>query len=175
MKNQELAILFFREISKITDDKSSDDLVKIDALYKLLNKVFIEITRDEKLQFTTMFARISFACQKFSIEKQTQFYIHIFRKAAKEVSLQPSTNGSSFQKEIELGLKVVADCIVAFYHQVPPQELAEILPTKINYKTSPVEVKAFKPNARIVVFDLDEAKEQLVGRDEATPTQEIRV
>lgn len=175
MKNQELAQLFFREISKITDDKSSDDLVKIDGLYKLLNKVFIEITRDEKLQFTTMFARISFACQKFSIEKQTQFYIHIFRKVAKEVSIKPNPNNSSFQKEIKLGLKVVADCIVAFYHQVPPQTLAEKLPTKIKYKTSPVEVKSFKPSARIVVFDLDETKEQLVARDEATPTQEIRV
>ena len=76
MKKQELARLFYQEISKINSNGSLIDLEKINKLCKLLNQLFIEVTRDEKMQFTTMFARISFASQKFSLEKQTQFYIH---------------------------------------------------------------------------------------------------
>ena len=173
MKNQELARLFYREIEKIHNNESLDDFNKISGLYRLLNQVFVEVTRGERLQFTTMFARISFACQKFNVERQTQFYIHTFRKVAREIINQESR--TSHPKEIDLGLKVVADIIVAFFHQVPPQELAQQLPTFINYKTSPVEVKYFKPSARIVAIGMDEEKEQIIGRDEDLPAKEIRV
>ncbi|MEM6963565.1 MAG: AAA domain-containing protein [Bacteroidota bacterium] len=175
MKKQELARLFFREISKIYNNESFDDFTKIRGLHHLLNQLFLEVTRDEKLQFTTMFARISFACQKFSVEKQTQFYVHAFRKVAREMLQREEAPTSNLDDELQLGLKVVADVIVAFFHQIPPQDVAEIIPLKIDYKTSPVEVKAFKPLARIVATDLDTTNEQLIGRDEEIPTKEIRV
>ena len=174
MKKQELARLFYQEISKINSNESLIDLGKINGLYKLLNQLFVEVTRDEKMQFTTMFARISFASQKFSLEKQTQFYIHTFRRVAKKINLDPAAS-PDHSKELELGLKVVADCVIAFFHQIPPQELAEQLPVKIDYKTSPVEVKNFKPTARIVAVGIDEKAEQLIARDEDDPTREIRI
>lgn len=174
MKKQELARLFYQEIYKINSNGSLIDLGKINALNKLLNQLFVEVTRDEKMQFTTMFARISFACHKFSLEKQTQFYIHTFRRVTKKINLDP-TFSPDHQKELELGLKVVADCIVAFFHQIPPQALAEQLPLKIDYKTSPVEVQDFKTTARVVVINIDQKLEQLIARDEENPTQEIRI
>ncbi|MFK7772736.1 MAG: DEAD/DEAH box helicase [Saprospiraceae bacterium] len=174
MKKQELARLFYQEISKINSNESLIDLGKINGLYKLLNQLFIEVTRDEKMQFTTMFARISFASQKFSLEKQTQFYIHTFRRVAKKINLDPAAS-PDHSKELELGLKVVADCVIAFFHQIPPQELAEQLPVKIDYKTSPVEVKDFKPTARVVAVDIDKKAEQFIARDEDDPTREIRI
>ncbi|MFK8006432.1 MAG: DEAD/DEAH box helicase [Saprospiraceae bacterium] len=174
MKNQELARLFYQEISKINSNESLIDLGKINRLYKLLNQLFVEVTRDEKMQFTTMFARISFASQKFSLEKQTQFYIHTFRRVAKKINLDPAVS-PDHSKELELGLKVVADCVIAFFHQIPPQKLAEQLPVKIDYKTSPVEVKNFKPTARIVAVNINKKAEQLIARDEDDPTREIRI
>ena len=175
MKKQELARLFYQEISKVNSNKTLDDATKIKGLYKLMNQLFVAVTRDEKLQFTTMFARISFACQKANVESQTQFYIHAFRRVAKKSFVLPENETHDLSKELELGLKILADCIVAFYHEIPPQELAQQLPTKINYKSSPVEIKSFQPLARIVAFDFDEKNEQLIGRDEAMPTKEIRI
>lgn len=174
MKKQELARLFYQEISKINSNGSLIDLEKINKLCKLLNQLFIEVTRDEKMQFTTMFARISFASQKFSLEKQTQFYIHTFQRVAKKINLAPN-NSSDHRKELALGLKVVTDCVIAFFHEMPPQILAEQLPAKIDYKTSPVEVKSFKQAARIVAIDIDKKAEQIIARDEDDPTREVRI
>ena len=174
MKKQELARLFYQEISKINSNGSLIDLEKINKLCKLLNQLFIEVTRDEKMQFTTMFARISFASQKFSLEKQTQFYIHTFQRVAKKINLAPN-NFSDHRKELALGLKVVTDCVIAFFHEMPPQILAEQLPAKIDYKTSPVEVKSFKQAARIVAIDIDKKAEQIIARDEDDPTREVRI
>ena len=85
MKQKELARLFYIEISKIHLNETLDTAAKVEALYRSLNFIFLEITRDEKLQFTTFFARISFAFQKHQVPKQTQFYTHAFRKLASQI------------------------------------------------------------------------------------------
>ena len=172
MKNKELARLFFREVLKIQHHESLETAGKIQALYRLLNQLFVQVTQEEKLQFTTMFARISFACQKRQVAPQTQFYIHAFRKAAIAINLDPDPQ--NLEKELLLGLKVTTDSIVSFFNEVPPQELAELVPTKIDYKVSPVAISDFKSSARVVALGIDTEKEQLIIRDEDYPTKEIR-
>ena len=174
MKQKELARLFYKEISKIHPNETLDTATKVEALYRLLNLVFLEITRDEKLQFTTFFARISFAFQKHQVPKQTQFYTHAYRKLASQI-LRKKNKVDEIDIAYELGLKVVADSILSFFGEMPPKEVADILPTKVRYKGSPVEVKSFKPMTRVVVMAIDEDHEHLHVRDEEHPNELIKV
>ena len=175
MKRKELARLFYIEVLKIQPNETLDAASKIEALYRLLHTVFMEVTRDEKLQFTTLFARISFAFQKYEVPKQTQFYTHAFRKQARAILHKGKSGTEEIEIANELGLKVVADTILSFYGEMPPKELADILPIKVRYKGSPVEVKSFKPTARVVVMAIDEDKEELYVRDELTPSEITKV
>ena len=63
MKNPELARLFYQEILKNHPDTppSSEHIQK---LYQLLVALFLKVTEQEKIQFTTLFSRIAFAFQK---------------------------------------------------------------------------------------------------------------
>ena len=175
MKRKELARLFYIEILKIQPNETLDTATKVEALYRLLHSIFMEVTKDEKLQFTTLFARISFAFQKYNVPKQTQFYTHAFRKQARLILHKGKKGAEEIEIANELGLKVVADTILSFYGEMPPKELADILPTHVRYKGNPVEVKAFKAMARVVVMAIDKDKEELHVRDEATPTEITKV
>ena len=175
MKRKELARLFYKEILKIQPNDTLDSAAKVEALYRLLHSIFMEVTRDEKLQFTTLFARISFAFQKYNVPKQTQFYTHAFRKLARAILHKGKNEKGELEIANELGLKVVADTILSFYEEMPPKELANILPTEVKYKGSPIDVKDFKSMARVVVMAIDEDKEELHVRDEITPSEITKV
>lgn len=177
MKQQAIAHLFYRELLKIQQNQSINEKEKIEALYRLLNLLFIEVTQQERLQFTTLFARIAFACQKYQIDRRTQFFIHAFRKEATkqmQSQLQPSSP-EVLVRDYQLGLKVLADSISALLDTPITEEVAKILPQYLNYQFSPVKVAKFIPKARVVVLGDDYQTEQLIVRDEQNPTDEIRV
>jgi len=173
MKNQELARLFYREIVKIHLNNELDEVGKVEQLYRLLNLLFVESTRDERIQFTTLFSRIAYVCQKKSISRQKQFFIHAFRKQARSVF--------SFKNKYEVnevhgfGLKVVAETIADIFNRAIPEDVQELIPENINTQFSPVEIQSFKSSARVVVLDVDTKKEQLIARDEELAGEEVYI
>ena len=70
MKKEALAKLFYREIEKIISNPALDEMGRIESLYRLFNLLFIELTRPERLHFTTLFARIAYTCHKYHFERQ---------------------------------------------------------------------------------------------------------
>ena len=112
MKQTAKAQLFFRELEKIYDHPSDNLSEKVEALYRLLNLVVIEVTQAEKLQFTTLFARIAFAAQKYEVTRQQQFFIHSFRKRVQRyLRADYEIASEETEKDYQLGLKVVAEAI----------------------------------------------------------------
>ena len=87
-KSMELARLFYREATKIHQNKAWDFSTKAVAVENLLELLFIEVTKAENIQFTTMFARIAYACQKFQVKKTTQYWIYFFRKKVRSIENQ---------------------------------------------------------------------------------------
>lgn len=176
MKQQELARLFYREVLKLHQLEGASLKDKIEGLYRLLNLVFVEVTQKEKIQFTTLFARIAFVCSRYKIKRQSQFYIHHFRKIARAVLYDKSKkNKEELALQYQLGLRVLTETIQALFKQSPPNELSAILPPDGFYTIAPVEVKDFKAKARIVVLSDDAEKEQLIVQDEDNPAIDIKV
>lgn len=177
MKAQETARLFYREIQKIDDNKQVTTKEKVEALYRLLNLIFIETTQQEKLQFTTLFARIAFACQKYEVSRQMQFFIHSFRKAATKYLHQnaPERPAEEMEQDYHLGLKVVAETVSILFKIPLSVEMEHIVPKQLSISFSPVKVKAFSAKIRVVALEDDFAKEQLIVQDENQPGEKIRV
>ncbi|MFK7937057.1 MAG: hypothetical protein AB8G22_26320, partial [Saprospiraceae bacterium] len=176
MKQPAKAQLFYRELEKIHDHSTDKLNEKVEALYRLLNLVVIEVTQAEKLQFTTLFARIAFACQKYEVTRQQQFFIHSFRKRAQQyLRAEYEIVEEEVAKDYQLGLKVVAETIAVLLETDIPTALQEIIPTKVPFRFSPVKIKSFRKKVRVVALADDPVKDQLIVRDEEHPTEEIRV
>lgn len=171
MNNQALAQLFYREVEKVIQNDTLQPADQVEALYRLLNILFVEITRPEKLHFSTLFARIAFACHKFRLEKQLQFYIHAYRKMAKAVLHGQKTEPHM----VTLGVKVLVETILAVFREAPPLELVSDIPIEWPYPFSPTKIKGFKPKVRVLILEDDPERQQLIGREEEHPDVDIRI
>ncbi len=167
--NQALAHLFFNELRKIAQRPEPEG--KIAALYRLLQLLFFEVTKAERLQFSTLFARIAYVAHQHQLERQLQYYIHAFRKLA-ENSFR---TGQEKDDVYLLGLKVVAESISMLLQTPITSDLNHLLPEKWQYVYQPSEVRAFRAKLRVVaVKDIKEQK-QLIVKSEDEPETTIRV
>ena len=131
MRNQQIGTLLFKELQKITNNTILTIEERVEALYRLLSLSFVEATRDEKVLFTTLFARISFASQRFQISKQTRFFVHHFRIKGQQVFRSKKIAATDLEKVYyPLGLKAVSESIAALFSIAIPSDIQKILPPK---------------------------------------------
>ena len=176
MSKQQIGILLFKELKKVTDKTEVPPAERVEALYRLLNLTFIEATRDEKVLFTTLFSRISYASQRFQINKQSRFFIHHFRKKGEQLFQNKNIAETTLQEvHLPLGIRAVADSIANLFGSSIPEYIQSILPPKGFYKTAPVEVKAFRAKINVIILRDDEKNAQLIAMDKAGVGEEVRI
>ncbi|MDX1943454.1 MAG: AAA domain-containing protein [Saprospiraceae bacterium] len=171
MKNEALAKLFYREIWKIAQNEALPLVGKVEAFYRLLQVIFIEVTKQERLQFSTLFARIAYVSHRFQFDKKLQFYIHTFRRQAEHI-LQ---NKNADEKIYELGLKVLAETILVLFETPISTDLQAIIPENWALPFRPAEVRAFRPKIRAVALADDSEHNQLIAKVEDQPEATIRI
>ena len=131
MRKQQTGHLLFKELRKTANNQVLSTKEKVEALYRLLSLSFVEATRDEKVLFTTLFARISFASQRYQISKQNRFFIHHFRINGQKVLRSKKVNQHTLEKVYyPLGLKAVSESITALFEIDIPNDLQQLLPSK---------------------------------------------
>lgn len=162
----ELARLFYRELLKIEAQFIPSLKEKIKALFDLLQLVFIEATKQERIQFTTLFSRIAYVTHKFDFDKRLQFWIHAFRK---------SVGKKDTEKTYDLGLHVVAFSIQQIFGGEILDELNNIIKEDFDFKYSESKTKAFLPKVRVVALADNEQHNQLIVKDINRPELTIRV
>ena len=174
MKQQALAKLFFRELEKIHDREGFSDRDKTATLYRLLNKLFVEATSEERLHFATLFTRIAYAGHAFNLSRQLQFYIHEFRKRAREV-LHQSADESALPTIYQLGLKALAESVAAIYQQPIPEGIQQLLPPDNFYSTTPTPIQQFITVLRVAILAIDPATYRMTVRSEEHAAQDLIV
>ena len=172
MKKEALSILFYREIEKVVTNEALETKEKIEALYRLLTTIFVELTRRERLQFSTLFARIAYSCHRHDIPKKLQYYIHAFRKRAllamKDVEEEP-------ELIYQLGIKALAEVIEAFLESSPTQGVQAFIPEEWPVSMRMPEVKAFRDKVRAVILEDDMENSCLIGQEEGQPEERITI
>lgn len=168
-RNPEVGRLLFSRIVAIHENPDLAIAPKVEVLYSFLSKVFVEVTSDEKLHFTTLFARIAYAGHRFEIPKQTQFYLHNFRHRAR----QRSRNPEDLQLTFQIGLKALAESIRFLFDLPFPDTIKTILPPDGFYQTRPSKIVEFKDQVRVVILSVDRQKDQLIARAEDQGSENI--
>lgn len=171
MNKEALARLFFREVEKQARNGELEEQAKAGALYRLLNLLFLELTRHERLQFSTLFARIAYTCHRLQVDKSLQYYIHAFRKLAGN----PLPRHENWPLAAALGLKVLAETIQALLEQPVPETLEALLPRHWPVDMRPPALREFKAKARVVALADEPDEARLLVRDEEQPETVIRV
>lgn len=162
----QLADLFFKELAKIAHSHTPIPQPKVDALYHLLTLILTEVTRQEKLQFTTLFARMAYAGSKYDLDKGLQYYLHYFRKFA---PAQPD------EQVYQLGLKVVALSIEKLLGESLPSTLQAFIPEKWPIPYHHIQIREFRPKVRAVALKHLPEAHQFIMRDEISPESDIIV
>lgn len=168
MDSQALARLFYRELEKNIQNEQLTEAEKLAGLYRLLNLVFAEITRKDRLQFATLFARIAYVGHQFQLDKQLQYHIHTFRKGASDPSVRKGEGAATL---CELGGKVVAETIAALFATPVPETLQSRLPPSWPEKRREKAITGFKPRLRVLALEDRPEASQLLVRDEENPAE----
>jgi DNA replication ATP-dependent helicase Dna2 len=167
LNEHELSRLFCLELLKIHRNDALNDLEKATSAAHLLELLFTEITRAEKIQFTTMFARIAYACHKARLDRKTQYWIHFFRKKIRQGQENP-------MKLWQLAICILTDCISGIFKTQLTQELNEIIPEK-PWQYKALKVAEFRKFARVIALNDDELNDRLLVTDEENPGKKIFV
>ncbi|NRA48818.1 MAG: AAA family ATPase, partial [Phaeodactylibacter sp.] len=167
-----LAELFYREIEKVARNTAMMPEDQVAAYYRLLTLLFVECTKAERIQFSTLFARMAYVCHRENVDKRLQFYLHQFRKLALKNLRQPAESPTQL---LELGLKVLLDLVEVLFGVPLPEHLRELYPPGWPANLKARKVEQFLPSARVVALEDDPELEQLVVRDEMQADAVVRV
>ncbi len=174
MHNETLGNLLYRELEKICGREDQAALQQVESAYRLLGIVFSEATKQERLRFNTLFARIAYSSQKYRLSPGLQFYVHNFRKQAAD-ALYAQNFPAERAYLPELGFKVLYESIGHLFGGLPPKSLATLSGSEWPFPLRPAEIQSFKPHARVIALDHFPLEKQLLVKDEACPEPDIRV
>jgi len=172
MKQKPIAPLLYQTLEKHCREPYPDALHQTEALYRLLNKLFVLYTEDEKLQFTTLFSRIAYVSQRANLPAELQFFIHTFRKQAQRALRQ---NTPVDQQLPVLGVRVVCQTIQFLWEETPPGSLREFVANQWPQEFRPVPVAAFYPALRAVITGVEPALRQMIVQVAEMPGETLRV
>ncbi len=98
---------------------------KFRKLRQLLQRLCVELTQQEALQFSTLFARIVFLSNKHGFDKKKQWALQHFRKQAQAVAAE---HYEPTKADYWISLKIIAETISFFTKIEIPDDLQKKLP-----------------------------------------------
>lgn len=172
MKQEQVAPVLYQTLEKHCRAEHPDALHETEVLYRLLNKLFVLYTEDEKLQFTTLFSRIAYVAQQANIPAEVQFFIHRFRKQAQRALRQ----NRPVDKQLPvLGARVVCKTIQILWQTDPPPSLLEVVARQWPHEFRPVPVAAFYTRLRAVLTGIEPELRHLLAQTPEAPGETLRV
>jgi len=145
----------------------------VSELYQWFNNFFLQLAKDENLQFTTHFARIAYVCHKRKISNDLQWKIHHYRRLSQEIFFRekPFTDD-----EYRACYQVVAECVAELSEATIPNELTTIFPEKEVFTRTPLNIAKHREKVRVVVLENDhENRTFLVREDDPEQPQPVCV
>ena len=137
MTDNSKAINYFDEVFEVHSDKNIPINLKYTQLRTLLEKITKDLTQNDVSQFSNLFSRLSFVCDKHNTTKK----IHGFRVTSNNVlhdKLKPT------EEQYFTHLKYYCEFISSAYKIAVPQYLKNLYPT-IEYQA----IKTVSKNTRL--------------------------
>lgn len=172
MKNPQLAQLLYREFEKL-HQLDADYGSKIMELYRLLTRLFVELSKTENIPFTTMFARIAFVCHQHQLSNAMQWRIHQLTKRKERLFTQV---GPASEQAYLTSLKTAAYAVSALCQTAVPNTLKILLPeTEEDVESKKIAIEERFDTLRVMVLDAIEERDILVCKPAINPDETIHV
>ena len=170
MDYTQLADVFFKELRKVIDIQDKE--LRFSLLYRTVNTFFNGLTRSEKIQFTTIFSKISFVFHKYDVTGDVQWQMHEFRKEGRKIIFQ---NKPIKPYLFELGLSASCKSISEICRVNIPEVFVPFFQEAESYDKTPIVVQEHIAKARVVVVDIQEDERLLTCYDELRPQVLVKV
>lgn len=167
MQTKTKAIDYFEELLEVHSDENIPIHLKYVQLRTLLEKITKELTSAETLQFSNLFSRLSFICDKFKTSRQ----IHSFRIVANKVLHE---NIRPLNEEYQTHFKYLSEFISKTCGLAVPEEIQSLYPTTEYRKEKSERTLSRLDKLRVQVKEIQ--KEFLICQEEKSENGEfIRV
>lgn len=135
-------------------------------LRSLLERSCKDLTTDENIQFSNLFSRLNYVCDKTKLDKRKTYQINSLRINANKVL---HSDFSPTEEEYLQDLKALSNALSHFYEVNIPTELNSILPTTDYFKPKQRQGNNHK-RIRVEVSSIDD--DFIYAFDEENPTEE---
>ncbi len=139
---------------------------KYPKLRNILERACKQLTSNSGVQFSNLFARLNYLCDKTQYDKRKTYQINTFRVHANKILHE---NFNPTYEEYLNDLKAVANTISHFFKIVIPSELYVILPQKESYKPFDNLINSTKEAIRAEVISIDD--DYIYGIEEDIPNE----
>lgn len=170
MDFRQLADVFFKELRKVIE--INDEELRLSLLYRTVNTFFNGLTRSEKIQFTTVFSKISYVFHKYDVSSEVQWQMHEFRKEGRKVIFQSISIKPYL---FELGLSASCKTIAEICNVDIPTPIATYFQDANLYDKTPIEVRTNIAKLRVVVAGIKQDERLLICFDELQPQTPLKV
>jgi hypothetical protein len=156
---------FFDDLIEIHNEQNSIT-DKYPKLRSLLERVCKDITKDESIQFSNLFSRLNYVCEKTKLDRRKTFQINTLRINANNVL---HSDFKPTQDDYLQNLKALCFALSHFYSIDIPNVLLAVLPKTDYYKPKQRQGKKYD-RIRIEVSETDD--QYIYAFDEENPTEE---
>ena len=158
-------IEFFDDLIEIHNEQNSIT-DKYPKLRSLLERACKDITKDESIQFSNLFSRLNYVCEKTNLDRRKTFQINTLRINTNNVL---HSDFKPTQDDYLQNLKALCNALSHFYSIDIPTVLLQILPKNDLYKPKQRHEKKHE-RIRIEVSETDD--QYIYAFDEDNPTEE---
>ena len=163
-------IALYEDIEQVLNQDWPTDH-KIDLLYQLLAHIFLDITRQERLYFSTLFSRIAFVADRHNIKGRELYIIHKFRRDVQSYKRKESSPNNTL---LALGLLSLTVAIEHLYNVKPPTSLTSHIPDISDYKIDDDhQVKKYYPFLRSIIISIE--TDYMICILESNPHESVKV
>lgn len=160
--NPALIDLFFKEIRKVHESDALSVLEKTWAYHRLLEIIFIELTKAENLAFTTLFARISYAAHRHHLDKKLIYWVHQFRRILRS---QHATDDPD--RLNQLARYILHQLLMKVSGEQVPIAFQTYFPTDVPFEYKPVKITGFRQSLRATALEDDPENDRILLHDES--------
>ncbi|MEM9837044.1 MAG: AAA domain-containing protein, partial [Bacteroidota bacterium] len=170
MKAATFSSHIFRELSQIRDNQELDPAGKIMACRHLLLRLFELATEEDKLHFSTVYARIAYLAHRYNFPGRLVFQLHRFRLGRVD-----NISAEQLPDTLLTGYKVAIEANQKIFQQALPEEWLAINETPYPLDYREPDVIGFHPSLRVVALEVLADDDLLIVREEEQPVGTWRI
>ena len=155
-----IAELFLDAKEQILNSADYSTSHKVKALFNLLTTILEEVTQSDKIDFTTLYSRAAFMTNRYHLDSQLMYYLHVFRRDNERMKIKGNSG-----VYLTLGAYVIDELIDSIWNKKEKPLPVDPLVSAF-FEQGQKEVIRFKPVVEAVVDSIDLARMEVFFYEE---------